>query len=172
MGRAQVIRQGIDVEILHLRQALMHQPAQPVLTDPGGQSVDGHHPARVQTRARLVVLAAGFENLEIRMRHLGPAPVHLDDAADHHLPAGLELLQQELLVEPDTEQDSGIIAHRHGEHTAAAAGPPLAGGQDLPLDRRILTRLEAPDGHRTAAIEIAPGIVAQKVADGFYPQAG
>ena len=54
------------------------------------------------------------------MRHLGPAPVHLDDAADHHLPAGLELLQQELLVEPDAEQDCGVVAHRHCEYDGSA----------------------------------------------------
>ena len=149
-------------------QRLVHEGAQPVLSHPGRQAVHRHQAAGVQPggRAGLGRIRRIIQQFEIGVRHLQPALVALDEAAGHHLATGLELVLEELLVEPDGEQDTRVIADRDRQQAAPGAGAAVAGGQDLAQDGGFGSRPGPGDGNGGRTVEIAARIVSQEIPHG------
>ena len=144
---------------------LVHQLAQPLLSDVGGERVDGDDAVGVQV--------LDFDGFPIGAIHDQPPEILLDFAGNRDGVADLETVGQPGLVEPTETQSGGAVVDDNlGDgHFAATQGTRIQHG-DFADDGDLLTVENIPDRLELAVIFIAAREIVEHVAQGIEAQAG
>ena len=138
------------------------QLADGVRRDAFRRRMHGRDPRRVH---QLLLRAA--EDLDLLVRHLEPAAVELRDARDRELHARAIAIGGPRLVEEREIQEPGAVGERHGHHRPSLPGLPFRDRSDGRDHGGLGADLQAADRGDAGAIDVAPRVVVQQLADGL-----